>query len=504
MTSKVKGKDAEKLIYEQVNAHSGGINNALASLDAESVFMTWFETFRAIEEFINLPAFCLENDELERTIVNYRIDVLDPLELSLIKKGLLEELHSEVVERFIKTIIQSSAIGRAFYQHGFTEAAVGLHTVGHAIGYFQSRRRHLLALLYSMPTSCCGIGTIDPNDTLNIFLPHIEHSGLTLTGLYQQIMLAKVFDDFALEVGDSGFSANYHYQPLDSLFLEPERTNVMELNNNLDGSIHERLKPVDPNLVFSVEELLNNIMLIEHAYDEFSLLDTSFATMAAFVKECVNHCEDNYYIKLEKLIFEEIAEAVKLAPTIKKKLTHRGGDYVANLNVYSPFIEIDGIYISSVTLLSRFLYHWRGVCLNRSRRYQIRSGFILENSVKDELAKQGFKVTDIKRINRKEFDVVALLDNVIYNLQCKNNLIDLNKIETDPVRFVRYNTSLDRYYAKALAKEEDRENILKECLGCTEIRHFVVSRFPVATNNPRVFPFSRINRFRELVLGSDV
>ncbi|MBZ0092574.1 MAG: hypothetical protein K8F27_10175 [Sulfuricellaceae bacterium] len=154
-----------------------------------------------------------------------------------------------------------------------------------------------------------------------------------------------------------------------------------------------------------------------------------------------------------------------------------------------------------MTLLSRFLYHWKSICLNRIRRFQIRSGFLLEDSVKIALSQQGFTVTDVKRINRKEFDVVAVLGRVIYNVQCKNNLVDLSRIESNATRFARYNRQLDRYYAQALAKEEGREQLLKDRLGLADIRHAVVSRFPIATTNPRIIPYSRIGRFKEIVTG---
>jgi len=70
--------------------------------------------------------------------------------------------------------------------------------------------------------------------------------------------------------------------------------------------------------------------------------------------------------------------------------------------------------------------------------------------VKDALNEQGFFVSDVKRIERKEFDVVATKDGVVYNVQCKNNLVDLTRMEENPNLFARYNRRLDRYYADAL------------------------------------------------------
>lgn len=103
-------------------------------------------------------------------------------------------------------------------------------------------------------------------------------------------------------------------------------------------------------------------------------------------------------------------------------------------------------------------------------------------------------MTDIKRINRKEFDVVATRGGVIFNLQCKNNWIDLSKIEAEPALFVRYNRSLTNYYARALKKERGREHLLKQKLGMDKIVHYVVSRFPVIGADPAVINYNQIDR----------
>lgn len=196
--------------------------------------------------------------------------------------------------------------------------------------------------------------------------------------------------------------------------------------------------------------------------------------------------------------FDSLAERSGLPTSVRRRLVHSGGDYVSSTNAYAPFVELGDSYLSTVTLLSRFVYHWKSVCLNRVRRFQVRSGFIFEGSVKTALTEQGFTVTDVKRINRKEFDVVAVLNDVIYNVQCKNNLVDLSHVEADAERFARYNRQLDRYYARALRKEEAREHLLIGKLGFSKVRHVVVSRFPVATTNPRVVPYSRIDRLRAM------
>jgi hypothetical protein len=168
---------------------------------------------------------------------------------------------------------------------------------------------------------------------------------------------------------------------------------------------------------------------------------------------------------------------------------------MACLSTYAPFILVDGVYRSTVTLLSRFLYHWRAQSLDLQKRFQIRAGFIFEEAVAKELTRQGFIVQDITRISRQEFDVVSVRDSVTWNIQCKNNFVDLALIDADAHRFARYNAMLVRAYERALIKERNREHLLKAKLSLDVVQHLVVSRFPIVSDNPRIVPFSRIAKF---------
>ena len=138
------------------------------------------------------------------------------------------------------------------------------------------------------------------------------------------------------------------------------------------------------------------------------------------------------------------------------------------------------------------MYYWRAQSLERVKRYQIRTGFIFEDAVATALSRQGFVVQDITRINRHEFDVVTLRNDVIWNVQCKNNFVNLSSVDSDAHRFARYNYRLVRSYEKALSKERSREHLLKAKVSRDMIEHMVVSRFPVVCDNPRIVPFSRI------------
>ncbi|WP_439890917.1 hypothetical protein ACS7SF_17435 [Ralstonia sp. 25C] len=492
----IRGQEAENLILEQIAQHSGGIEQVLAPFDAHGAFMTWLDTIRAVEEFINLHRFGGLDEPLKQAIVELRLDPLDPVALLPIRSELAAKFGADFAQRFTFTALQSSAMAAAFLANGFLEAASGLQTVGHAIEYLQSRRRHLVAMMYMLPTACRGAQSIARLDTFNVFLTQVEYSGITITGLYEKLMLAKVFPDFTLQVDAHGFSANHHFDALDSWFLEPERAAITEMQ--VPPDVLTKLEPVDPRKIFSAAEVRNNIRVIEAAYAEFDFSSSTFSHVTEFVRNCLLTCKDDYLVKLTATDFEHLAELAGLSPPGRRQLVHRAGDYVSSTNSYAPFIQLGDLYLSTVTLLSRFVYHWKSVCLNRMRRFQIRSGFIFENTVKAALTEQGFRVTGVKRINGKEFDVVAVLNDVIYNVQCKNNLVDLTHVEADAARFARYNRQLDRYYAQALRKEEAREHLLKDKLGFSEVRHVVVSRFPVATTNPRVIAYAHIDQFKAI------
>lgn len=286
---------------------------------------------------------------------------------------------------------------------------------------------------------------------------------------------------------------------MDAFFLEPERASILEMTDHVSSvTINERFETVNSRLIFSAAEVRNNIILLEEAYKEFGLAESRFGAMADFIRDCLRFCEDDYFVVLSPGSFDGFSSYAGLLKRERERIVHEGGSYSQCLHVHAPFIRVGDQLISTVTLLSRFLYYWKNNCLDRVKRYQIRSGFIFEKTVKDALAEKGFHITNIKRISRKEFDVVAILNDVIYNVQCKNNLVDLSKIEANPKLFARYNRHLNRIYDDALLKEECREYLLKEELGYLDVKHFVVSRFPVATTNVRILAYLSIKRFKQI------
>jgi Holliday junction resolvase len=475
------------------------IESALAPLEPRSTFEVWFSTFRGIEELINLPGE-LQNEPLLHEIEGLALLDMGGILRTLpsIKAGLESRFSRLVAQRLVHTLIQLHAIATSFATHQLP-AAREMATVGTA-AYLQSRRRHLLALLHTIPGVCRGTQRLHELDGLNHFLYLIETAGLGTTSMHHNLMLARVYPDFALNVDEVGILASHSFNGLDSLFLEPERTAITEMTD-VDFSAVRRVS-VNRRVIFSKAELENNLAFIAAACVEFNLHETLYGQLAAFIRSLLPLVVDEYFVRLTVKSFDELCSEQKLPDTLRKALVVEGADYVDNTSTYAPFTRVGDYLATSITLLSRFANHWKNVCLNRVRRYQIRSGFIFEKSIKAALRAQGFDVTKIKRVGHAEFDVVATLDGVIFNVQCKNNLVDLNRIERDVRRFVRYNRSLDTAYMKALEKERGREGVLLRELGLPAIKHFVVSRFPVATQNPPVLAFGELSRFKAIALGA--
>lgn len=495
---KLTGTAVETEATRILTASRTAIDSTLAPFEPKSTFEIWFSTYRGIEELINLPGE-LEDDALcDRILGLVLLDMQGACrELPAIHAGLKAQFASSVAMRLVKTLLQVQAVAISFAMHKIP-AAQQMVTVGAAIGYLQSRRRLLLAFLHTIPGVCRGGQKLGELDGLNQFMYLIETAGLAMTSMHQNLMLARVYPDFELKVDNVGALASHSFNALDSLFLEPERTAITEMIDvNISGF---KRVPVSSNLIFSKAELENNLGLIAATYAEFNLQDTSYGALAAFTLSLLPEVVDEYFVRLPTKHFDELCAVAGLPESLKKALVVAGSDFVNNTSTYAPFTRDGGDLVTSVTLLSRFANHWKNTCLNRVRRYQIRSGFIFEKSVKEALREQGFNVTDIKRIKHAEFDVVATLNGVIYNVQCKNNLVDLNRIEADVRRFVRYNRTLDQAYIRALEKERAREGVLLSELGLSEIRHFLVSRYPVATQNPNVLAFGEICRFKAIAV----
>jgi hypothetical protein len=497
----IRGDAAKKLIISQIEKHRDGILSALAPFEPIDTFHKWHTTIRSVEELINVSTFGIDDPKFISDLRSVPLDmqlVNNPTLLRPIQVELSKLFNPKLAQRFTILALQTAAINIAFQVNGQSEFGYGLNlrTVGASIDYFQSRRGHLVSLLYSIPNACKGNETLNSMDTLNVLLPLVEHSCVTLTSLHQQAALTNIFPDFCLHSDGADFQASHQFQPLENYFLEPERASIYDMYELRQEQVHlPTMEDVAPEKIFSAAELRNSIRLIEATYKSFALNDTDFSILAKLVVAFSRNCSDDYIVKIENGKFLSfLAAQTQIAPEkLETLLVNRHSDYESNTNAHHPFINLGSEVISNVNLLSRFLYNFKNFQLGSRRRFQIHSGFIFEDMVKRDLAGMGFQVTDIKRINRKEFDVVTVYKGKIYNFQCKNNYVDLRQVNMNQKKFVRYNRHLASYYERALVKEKNREGLILTKLELPKISHFVISRFPIFTQNPNIFSYNRLS-----------
>ena len=505
---RISGNEARLLIEEQLTAQTGGIIAVLSQYRLVDALRTWLGTIRAIEEFINVPLFAIKDPDLKLWLGSIPLDqrfLSNPGGiLSAVREALSPNLEPGVIKRYLQTMLQTAAIASAFRMNSHVAPGRGttLDTVGAAVNYFQSRRRHLISLLYTMPLACTGTEILPPIDALNVLLPQAELSGVTITSLHLKLALLETLDDFSLVVDETGLSASHWLETLDDYFLEPERASVLVMAElRRDQFVLPQLETLDPMKVFSAAELRNSMKLLRATYAAFGLNDSDFVAMTLLMMAFTRYCQDDYFIEIDKQKFHAMLRAQStLDPDeLERLLVNAPSDYATNTNAYEPFIDLGDTVVSNVNLLSRFLYSFKNIHLSSRRRFQIHAGFIFEEMVKRNIADMGFHVTNIKRVNRKEFDVVAIHSGVIYNFQCKNNWIDLAKVEAERALYVRYNRTLTRYYGRALEKEERREHLLKNELGLDRIKHYVISRFPVISVNPQIVNYNQIGRLSMII-----
>jgi hypothetical protein len=460
----VQRRDMVRQIDEQIALHGGGIRSRLMRLDARAAVATWHAMIRDMDEFINVLLCGLDDGELALALMGLPVGealAANPQPAMTARDWLTPVYGEALARRFMITMLR------------ITRAEVGLHLSGRDFGdrtrltcvadalrYFQSRRRHFVSLLYMMPSVCVGTETLRAETAFDVLIPLVEHCCISFTGWNWKAVLAEVFPDFKLIADARGAYASYDYDPLESAFLEPERVSMLDMYQRRAGMVPSpRHEPQDPTKIFSAAELRNGVRLIQAAYECFGLNDAEFSTLSRLMSAFSRSCEEDFFIRIEVPRFRAIlaAQTVFDPDQLETMLVSRPQDFAQASNSFAPFVESDGHVVSNVNLLTRYLNAFKNLHLGSRRRFQIHAGFIFEDKVAADLSAHGFTVTGIKRINRAEFDVVTTRGDTIYNFQCKNNWIDLSRLESDRRLLARYNRSLDRYYRAALTKENASE-----------------------------------------------
>jgi hypothetical protein len=112
------GNDARTLLREQIEEHSAGLHAALAKFDPQSAFSSWFETIRAVEEFINLPCFGLKEPWLWEALLDLPLDVTQaPRRFRVVHHHIVYQFGAAFAQRFTRLMVQAMAVGVSFAMH---------------------------------------------------------------------------------------------------------------------------------------------------------------------------------------------------------------------------------------------------------------------------------------------------------------------------------------------------------------------------------------------------
>ena len=493
---KISGDDLIKFQEEGIEYHIKMFKDTLADYEPSYLYSYWRTLVRSIDEIINIP-FELEDNKDKVNFLNLDFDFFDSNNLPPFARTvdiLEKQFGDKVAMRFKQLALMCGAIDKSYKTNGIYDLQgnkLRLSSTQNSIDYFQSRRIYYITILTLIPALAKGEKTIKYIDTLNYLQYTLDSCLVGITTSYYNLLINECLPDYELLSDGEKAKGNYDFSHLENFFLEPERLSLLDqLELRKDFVIDKKLVPKSSNKIFSFSEVANTMLLFESAFDKYNIQKTKeFEALNLFFHEIAIFINDDFNVIIDNESFQKLSTKYQLL-----ELSKSTTEYFDALNSYSPFQKIENNYYSTVVMLTRLAYRTLSQSLLKNRSFQINSGFVFEDKVSNVLKSNGFKLTNITRINRKEFDVITIKDNKIYNFQCKNNLIDISRVDYNYKLIGRYNKQLCRYYEKALIKEEKRENLVIKKLGIKEIEHFVISRFPVITRNKRIINFRNLEK----------
>lgn len=487
--TKIYGEDLQKFLKQSADENVKSLEEHLSKYDNEYCTKVWSKFIWYLEEFIN---------------VFYELD----------QKNKLKILQSPI-ECFLRNFDDSdNASPLGIIQHNFGKDVATrfndfiklfrdikdeerICIINDLLDFCQLRRLHYLSILYILSKFAKGSKKIKFANSVNIFQKYVDLHLAPLTTTYQSMLLNSILPDFHLKIYPSGKMIFSEYSsPLEYGFLEPQTMTSLDIAKYCTKIDESRLWKKSIRRLYSMDEydaILNDDTVY---YEYFNLADKPiYNELCAFYICMKDFFTDEYHVKVSEAQFQ------KLRGDFPNLTFYKEQETIFDIqNNRFVFCKIGDYYYSTYFLIIRYYTNELQRILRKIRKYQINAGFLFEKMVTDIMKNNGFKVEQCKRIEHKEFDVVCTKNGKIYNFQCKNNFYDVTKIDTRTVDVaVRYNNKLARYYDRALKKEYRRENLLKKKLQLDDVIHYVISRYPIITNNKNVIAFNRLDEFLNVI-----
>ncbi|MEB1591727.1 hypothetical protein VDQ60_19735 [Xanthomonas campestris pv. campestris] len=454
-TKWISGQTLKDVLEEQVDLGTRATVGKLTHLHGPTTLASLQHIKRGIEDLINIELAAKLKPELEAALAQS----IDQNHHALLKT--LDEHFAPGVSSRIAELLAHTATLRGFltsYQTDWDERFSNLHTYADLANFLKSRRHHLNTLVYAIADLAHGETKLSLDDLYYLAFDTIERSFIAgLTSLHQKLTMLAVFPDYRCQTDGRGLLDTDPRSEtlLDDQYLDAERMAIttIESASTVEGT-YDRRK------ITSVPELRHQLLAIETSYAPYDLAGQGFSDLRRFVEEVMAYAKDDYYLRIPDDAFNAILIRYQHVPWKRRVVYSPVAGHPLH-GSYAAFSQHGTVFYSDLMMLLRFAYRVRDRLLERNRRYQIKSGFIFEDTLKSQLPALGFEVLEIKRIDRKEFDVVAKRAGVVYNFQCKNALLDRNLMETNLQQFVRNNRRVVGYFKRALVKEEGREELLR-------------------------------------------
>lgn len=496
---KIKRDDIAPLFEQSMTFHVDELCKVLAEYEPNQLYSHWNLLVRSIDEIINISLELDEEDEIE-AFMQLDFNFMEGNNIDQLKKVLAiltDRFNADVATRFRNLALMCFAIDTSYKKQGFFDnnmVGFRLNTTGNAIVFFQSRRAYYVTLLNLIPKVANGTKQIKYIDILNYLQFPLDGCMIGITTAFYNLLFSQCLTDFEMQSDGHVATRNFEYDHLEGFFMEPQRLSLldqMELRPDIIA-----LKPMldkADNKVFSFSEVANTMTLFQGAFEKYKVENTKeYKQLTDLFVNIAMYLQGDHDIIIDEDTFEEIA---KRYPGLE--LYNASTTYFNNLNSVTPFQKSAGRYYTTVVLLSRFVYQTLSHSLLKNRSFQINSGFVFEDKVAKILEEKGFKLTNITRINHKEFDLITTKDGKVHNFQCKNNVIDIATVRYECEKLGRLNQRLIRHYDNALIKEEKREKLIQEKLGIADIEHYVISRYPVITRNKKIINFTNLDKWKE-------
>ena len=487
MVQIIEGEELVDFMKERIQKCINELKEQLFCYDTKSIFSVWFYFVRQVEEFINVYY------ELGRGFVSIskHIHIGNDCEMKLIISVIEDTFGQNVLARFQELV--SLFVGFTTKELIDNQVVrVPIETLYDMWDYLQKRRLHIMTILNLIPMYANGDKAFGHEEIRNKTVEWIERILMNITLGCHAIMESKCLPDFHGEMTLKGVRFSHHYSHLEDMFMEPQRLTILDLEKYRSIRFEER-RCKETLSICSLEEFDITLYNDTLYYERYGLLDNKkYQSLVAFMNNMKGYFKDDYLIEVPHADFVSICQQYK-----ELDLYREMDDFYDIQNSRYGFVRVEDTYYSTYFMLIRYYVNYIEKLLRRNKRYQIDSGFIFEDKVKEIAEKYGFDVKrGCKRIDHREFDVVCIKDDTIYNFQCKNNYMSVSSIGIkESVKASRYNRRLVSYYEKALKDEFDKEHHLVEKLGVDKIKHFVISRFPVITDNENIIPFNRLEEW---------